>query len=295
MTHMPKLLSAALVLSFAGAIAASAADKAIELGRIKVKSLEEISGIAASRLNAGTFWMHNDGEAKRIYAVTSTGKVIAQLSLPNAITDLEDIAIGASASADQDYIYLGDIGDNDRDRREVQVVRIIEPALKGGSQFQAESVEALRLRYPDDAHDAEALLIDPVSGDVVIVTKEEDGARVYTASGGGFDGGGQAELELIAKLDANQISAGDISRDGSQVALRRENRGWLWQRSTGESLAAALARRPMEIRVRDRRQGENGESLAFAADGGSYFTISEGKNERLFEFRVGGDGDKSED
>jgi hypothetical protein len=292
MTHMPKPLSAALVLSFAWGLTASAADKGVELGRIKVKSLEEISGIAASRLNAGTFWMHNDGEAKRIYAVTSTGKVIAQLSLPNGITDLEDIAIGASASAEQDYIYLGDIGDNDRDRREVQVVRVIEPALKGGSQFRAESVEVLRLRYPDDAHDAEALLIDPISGDVVIVTKEEDGAGVYSASADGFDGG-RAELKLIAKLDVDQISAGDMSRDGNQVALRREDRGWLWQRSTGESLATALARRPMEIPVRDRRQGENGESLAFAANGGSYFTISEGKNERLFEFRAGSAADKS--
>jgi hypothetical protein len=287
-----RALVALLSLPLAAALPAHGAESGMELGRIKVKTLQETSGIAASRQNTDILWMHNDGEGKRIYAVKLSGKVAAQLRVPDVIKDLEDMAVGPGPEEGIDYLYLGDIGDNERDRREVQVVRFAEPAINGNGQLRAEGAEVFQLRFPNGSHDAEALLVDPIHGDIVIVTKEEDRARVFMASAGNLQTGETAKLQLIAELEVNQISAGDISRDGSLIALRREDRGWLWQRHEGETIADALAKRPREIPVRGSRQGDNGESLAFAADGRSYFTISEGKNERLYAFPVPGESSR---
>ncbi|HEX6961148.1 MAG TPA: hypothetical protein VF175_04730 [Lacipirellula sp.] len=265
---------------------AFAADAARQLGRVKVKPLNEISGIAVSRLNPEIVWMHNDGESKQIYAVRTSGEVAAQLRAPRGIQDLEDIALGPAANSDRDYLYLGDIGDNDGDRRTIQVFRFREPLLGSSGQEYAEEVEVITLMYPDGPHDAEALLVDPATGDIIIATKEERGAHVYLAAGTEAATGRPIVLRKIARLDLDEVSAGDFSRDGQFVALRSEEQGWLWERQPSEPLKAMLARAPRIIPVLGRKQGRNGEAIAFAADGASYITMSEGKNESMYSFPV---------
>jgi hypothetical protein len=258
----------------------------MELGRVKVKSLEEASGIVASRRNADIIWVHTDGEAKRLYGVTTTGRVAAQVKIPEEVKDLEDIALGPGPEEGVDYLYLGDIGDNDGDRRDVRVFRFPEPVLQDDPQPKVKQVEEFHLRYPDGPYDAEALMVDPVSGDLVIATKEQKGSRLFVAPSGSLRDGRAIELPLLARVDTDRVSAGDISSDGSRLALRREDRGWLWERLPGESLATALEREPLKIEVHGRRQGQNGESIAFTPDGSGYYTLSEGKNERLYLFKL---------
>ena len=67
--------------------------------------------------------MHNDGSHKEIFAVATTGKLVARVRIPTAIDDVEDIAIGPGPRSGVDYVYLGDIGDNDDKRPEVRLVR----------------------------------------------------------------------------------------------------------------------------------------------------------------------------
>jgi hypothetical protein len=256
-----------------------------ELGRVKIKPLRETSGVAASRQNADTVWLHNDGEAAHLFAVKTSGKVAAQVRLPAGIEDLEDIAIGPG-SDEADSIYLGDIGDNDSDRREVRVLRFAEPRLDAVAQLVAHDVETFHLTYPDGAHDAEALMVDPATGDLLIAIKQGRRTGVYRAAAANLKNGGRAELQTIAILNIGEVSAGDISADGRLLALRSESEGWLWERQGAEPWDEVLLNEPHEIPVRGRRQGENGEAIAFAHDGASYLTISEGKNERLYAFPI---------
>ena len=67
-------------------------------------------------------------------------------------------------------------------------MRFAEPDLAGqrGQQLDVEEAEEFRLSYPDGPHDAEALLVDPVTGDLFIVTKEKQRARVYTVAADGL-------------------------------------------------------------------------------------------------------------
>jgi hypothetical protein len=258
-----------------------------ELGRVKIKPLRETSGIAASRQNADTVWLHNDGETAHLFAVKTSGKVAGQVRLPAGIEDLEDIAIGPGAGDAGDCLHLGDIGDNDADRREVRVLRFVEPRLDAVANLVARDVEAFRLTYPDGSHDAEALMVDPLTGDLLIATKQDGRTRVYRAAAVQLQNGERTELQAIATLSIGGVSAGDISADGRRLALRSESKGWLWKRGGDEPWDEVFLNEPREIPVRGRRQSENGEAIAIAHDGASYLTISEGKNERLYAFPIG--------
>lgn len=260
-----------------------------ELGRIASNQLDEVSGIAASRQNPNILWMHNDGDADRLYAVHTSGQVVARVLLPVKITDLEDIAIGPGPEHGVDYLYLGDIGGNDEDRGKVRVFRFPEPKFRSGHSIEmtAGKMERLRLTYPrDKSYDAETILVDPATGDVYIVTKESKRARVFVARADRWKENGQTMLEPLGKLDLKYISGGDISRDGSHILLRRESRGWLWSRGEGESISAALAKPPRQVPVRLEDQSLNGEAIAFEPDGSAYYTVSEGQREPIGQFRI---------
>lgn len=263
-----------------------AADVSHELGKIKVDELKEISGLAASRLNPDVLWLNNDGDSGQLFAVSTGGKLAAFVTCKSAIKDLEDIAIGPGPTKGVDYLYLGDIGDNDNRRRDVRVVRFPEPDLKGarGVQLTVADAEEMRLVFPDGPHDAEALLVDPVSGNLFVVTKEKDRARLYMVGGGELRGGAEARLTSAGKVAAEEVSGGAISPDGRQILLRREKEGWLWDRMAGESVAEALERRPAKVPVLGKRQGPNGEAICFGPTSDSYFTVSEGKKQAIYQF-----------
>jgi hypothetical protein len=257
-----------------------------ELGTVNVKGLTEISGMAASRQDADVVWVHSDGDIDEIYAVDASGVVRVKLALPDKLTDCEDLATGPGPEDGADYLYLGDIGDNDQDRASVRVYRIAEPKVAAGSPstVSAENVAHLTLVYPDGKHDAEALLIDPISGDVFIVTKEYGRARVYRAAADSWKSQTNVTLAHVQTLGIEKVSAGDISQDGQWIALRREEIGWLWKRAEGQSVAKALAGPAVRIAVRGRRQAKNGEAISLASSGRGYYTISEGKRQPLYLF-----------
>jgi hypothetical protein len=259
-----------------------------ETGRVNSGELVEVSGVAASRVNPDVLWVHNDGPSRRIFALSATGELVATVTHDVAVSDVEDIAIGPGPIPGQDYLYLGDIGDNDERRRDVRIIRIPEPRVNGepGQQLPAEEAEVFRLVYPDGAHDAETLLVDPLTGELVVVTKERRSSRLYRAALSLPEPEKTFRLQATGKLNLDQVSAGAVSYDGKRVILRRENRGWMWDRAAGESIAAALTRQPTSVAVLGERQNDNGEAVSFDASGQHYFTISEGKKQAIYRFDV---------
>lgn len=259
-----------------------------ETGRVKSKKLKEISGLAASRKNPHVLWMHNDGKSKQIFGVVATGKLAATIDCPVSIEDIEDIAIGPGPDSETDYLYLGDIGDNELRRAEIQIVRIAEPDLSspGEDRVDADQVEVFQLRYPDGRHNAEALLVDPLSGDLFVVTKEKGRARIYQAAASQLQSGSQVTLEHTGDVPCTEVSGGDIAPDGSWIVLRREEIGWIWPRAEGMTVAQALARPPKMVPVRGARQAANGESVGASPSSDSYFTVSEGKKQPICQFEL---------
>jgi hypothetical protein len=272
---------------------------------VAVAELVETSGLAASRRNEGVLWGNNDsGDSARVIAFDVTGAARGVYDIAGAeAIDWEDMALGPGPHG-EDYLYLGDIGDNSAERAEIVVYRALEPDVgEGASGGVINGAEALALRYPDTPHDAETLLVDPRSGSLIIVTKEliTGNAGVYEASAALLDAGG-GTLVNIGEIEKARLTpadtppddagplvrgvgylptGGDISADGSLIALRTYATVWLFARAEDASIADAFAGAACEAPSAVEPQGE---ALAFDANSTGYFTISEGANPPLHYF-----------
>ncbi len=241
-------------------------------GRITTASASELSGLVRSRSQPGVLWTHNDsGDRARLLAVGDDGRLRGEFTVPGAVNvDWEDIAIRGRT------LYIADIGDNVAARTSVTVYRVAEPRVADGARSTAPATP-IELRYPRGPRDAEALLVDPVSGSLVIVEKRFDGrSGVYVADRP--TGGAVSTLRMSGRLSlglAELVTAADVSADGRTLALRTYTTLLVWSRRRGESVAAALRRRPCASDVDFEGEGQ-GEALALSGSGRSAYTVPEG-------------------
>jgi hypothetical protein len=251
-------------------------------GVVRAPGARELSGLVASRVRPGVLFAHNDsGDAPRIFALRADGAMLGTHRVRGArAVDWEDMAIGPGRDG-RPALYLGDVGDNGLTRPAVEIYRVPEPGA--GSDGATEPAERLSLRYPDGPRDAETLLVDPRGGDLYLVTKRADGrAEVYRAAAP-LPFGGEAALRRVALLHLGPSSAatgGDVSAAGDVVVVRSYGSVFAWGRRPGQSLAAALRRRPCRTRadvVRERQ----GEAIALLPDGRGFVTVSEGPRSPL--------------
>ena len=263
-------------------------------GPITDPALNEISGLGAGIANPDVFWAHNDsGDSARIFALDATGAVRGTYLLAGVGNiDWEDLAVVAGPTTGSGAIYVADIGDNLAARSEIQVYRVPEPVvpLTGAPAASTLSnVTTFRLTYPTGGRDAEALIVDPLSGDLTIVTKSILGGpqAVYRAPAN-LVANSTTELSLVGQLtlDAgivNSVTAADISPDGETIAVRTYGSVKLFHRRDTASVANALVAPigPCSVTVLGERQGE---SVAFSADGESFVTVSEGLDQILHTF-----------
>src|SRR5688572_10701028 len=151
-------------------------------GTLDSPSIPEASGLAASRLTPGVLWTHNDaGAIARVYAISTNGNLLSVWNMPTvAGGDFEDIAIGPGPVSGRQYIYLGDIGDNNLERANIRILRVREPEVSlqtAGSPLSFsifDDVADIVLTYPGGPANAEALMSDPITGDLFIATKFKD-------------------------------------------------------------------------------------------------------------------------
>jgi hypothetical protein len=253
-------------------------------GRVETSAASELSGLVVSRSQPGVLWAHNDsGDEPRVLALAPDGRLRAELRVPGAQNvDWEDIALSRSAgSGGRDVLYLADIGDNDEQRSEVVVYHTPEPrvgapgaAMRGAT----ERAQRLALRYPDGPHDAETLLVDGATRTLAIVTKSLAGVAVVYVTRGPAPGA-TVTLRRAAKLALQPgaaITAGDVSADGRTVVLRGYDRAYVFARRGGEALSRTLRRQPCVAGSELSGEGQ-GEALALAADGRSFYTVPEGE------------------
>lgn len=258
------------------------------VGVINSALLTEASGIAASRRTPGALWTHNDsGDSARVFAFDVQARLLGTYTISGVTAlDVEDVAVGPGPSAGVHYLYVGDIGDNLAIRSSIRVHRFPEPAINlsawasPGTSSLAGRV-TITLNYPDGPRDSEALMIDPVSGDLVIVSKQATAGRVYTASAAAIANGGTVVLTYQGLATGDRITAGEISPDGTVVGLRTLDTARVWAREPGQTIAQALAAPGSPAPVTGRPVEPQGEAIGFAADGSGYYTVSEGTSQPL--------------
>ncbi len=244
--------------------------------------LNELSGLVASRSQKGVlFAFHNDsGDSARFFALSAADAgLLGEFDLPQASAiDWEDIALGPCPAGT--CVFLGDIGDNKRVRSDYAVYRVTEPTVTADGTPRSVPFERFAYQYPNgEKHNAEALLVHPVSGAVYLVTKEPVGSvsQVYRFPEP-MRGGETATLVEVADLTVptptdSPLTAAAGDACGRVVFLRMYNRLVELKLPEAESsFEQIFAQAPLEIPVSNEPQGE---AVAFAADGRSYFTASE--------------------
>ncbi|HQU84822.1 MAG TPA: hypothetical protein PKY59_16915, partial [Pyrinomonadaceae bacterium] len=149
----------------------TAYEKPVVVGKIESKEITESSGLAASRCQQNVFWTHNDsGHKAEIFALDEKGKNLGKWTVSSAKSDdWEDIALFKDKSGEC-FLYIGDIGNNSRKRGELTIYRVKEPKISDEKR-EAETAEAIKITYPEFRHDAETLMVHPVSGDIYILSK----------------------------------------------------------------------------------------------------------------------------
>ena len=276
-------------------VAILAYGKPTTVATIKDKSISESSGLVASRTTPGAYWTHNDsGDGPFIYAFDTRGESFGTFRVNGAEAgDWEDIAAGPGPQPDRSYLYIGDIGDNDAVRPEVIVYRVAEPVLSTSTRKftksrpgSTEFAEAIRLRYPDGKHDAEALLVHPRTGNLYIVTKVLIANPVVYEAVAPFTAGRSITLRKVGEprvpsLFGGAITGGSISPDGRRVALCDYFAGYELVLPAGSSNFDDIWKRKMtSFDLGKRKQGE---SITYRLDGKAFLATSEGKQSPLIQ------------
>jgi hypothetical protein len=260
----------------------------VSLGNIDTASASEASGIAASRVNSGVLYVHNDsGDITRFFAINLNARLVGTFQLAGVpAIDWEDIAVGPGPVAGQSYVYLGDIGDNNAVRTGgVQVYRVPEPVVPA-TQSPALNVsltvaERFTLLYPDGPRDAETLMVDPLTRDLYIISKRETCSRVYRAAAARLVNNCTVMLEYKTSLPWGWATAGDISPDGHEILVRGYSNASLWARPAGTTVWDAFASAGTAVPLASEPQGE---AIGFDARGWGYYTTSEGSHPAVYYY-----------
>lgn len=211
------VLVASLVSGVAAVPTSGAAAGVSTVCRFSDPRFDEISGMTYSQRHADVLYVHNDSSGgPRIYAVDArTCRTLATLTIDGiGARDLEAIGSGRDRQG-RPVLWVADIGDNLDSWPEVRVHRVREPRVLRDRTITARTY---RFTYPDRPHNAEALLADPASGRLWVVTKQSARGTIYA---------------LPTRLRADRLNIasavrrvgafvtdGAVSPDGSRFALR---------------------------------------------------------------------------
>ncbi|WP_433333102.1 hypothetical protein [Spirillospora sp. CA-294931] len=267
-------LLAALALSALAAAPAAAADRKVAF-TVADPRITESSGLAVSRLHPGVTYTHNDsGGVAQIFALGPDGRTRAVLTLAGASArDWEGMALGRDDKG-RPAIYVGDVGDNLGGAWPyITVYRIPEPKQLRSQTLRA---TAFRLKYEDGPRNAETVMVNPRTNRLYIASKLFSGAL--------YEAPARLRTGTVNKLrkvgDAPAIATdGAFSPDGRNYVIRTYFGARLYSVNQDGRPGKSLG--PVSIPGQ-----EQGESVAFTADGRSILAGSEGSGQPVYRISL---------
>jgi hypothetical protein len=262
------------------------------LGPLQDTTIDESSGLALSLQNPGLYWTHNDSGGKPIlYAIDEQGRTVATLHIDGARNiDWEDLASGPNDQG-QPTLFIADIGDNLRRRDLVQVYEVPEPKLPRTTSPESIALSAKpsriwQLRYPNEAADAESLVVHPKTGLLHLITKSLIGqSTVYAFPATASATTGITELRAIAQLTFPPLPTSDkrspfnvmttgasFSPDGRHLVISTYCSLYEWAVATHGLSAATFEKPPRRLQPPNLRQLE---AICYGPDSNTLLLTSE--------------------
>ena len=271
-------------------------------GWLDADELIEASGLQASHTYQGDFFVHNDDGKSRLYVIDSSGKDLGNVDIePAKNKDWEDITSVPNDGGR--WLVAGDIGDNAAKRKYITLYFTVEPEpdLKGRYSGLLPMEHRIDLTYPDGPRDCEAMSYDPTGNRILLLSKRDRPARLYSVDLRTALTKSQAELEFLGTIAAlrrptiadrakwggrvdwiSQPTGLDISPDGSEAAVITYRSLYRFQRQADEDWLTAFQRKPAEVVGPPAPQNE---SVAYSIDGKSIYVTTEKLPAPVFRFQ----------
>lgn len=211
----------------AGDVRVHALRDVVQMGRLRDEDLDEASGIVPSTIAPGIYWLHNDsGGEPVVYAIDSTGAARGSARVPGATNRDWEAMAGGPCPAGR-CLYIGDVGDNQQQRRAVVIYRVREPAP---GQRTTDPATAIEVTYGELHHDVEAMWVGPDTS-IWLVTK-----RPLRARNGRYRPALVLRVGPAAWAGADEASRAAMVVDSLPlVPDRSETGGWITDAAFSES------------------------------------------------------------
>lgn len=236
----------------------------IPAGKTLYPIVNEISGIADSKVNPGYLWGQEDsGNPPQLYLISHDGTVSKKIYIKGVTNrDWEDMALSGGD------IYIAETGDNNQVFTEYSFYKFPEP-LSTIDTIQA--VDVIRFKYADGSHDAEAFLIDPASKDIYIITKRDNPSKIFKLAYP-YSLTSMNTATEIATLPYSGVVSASISGDGKEIIIKTYPALFYYKRAAGETIDQALRKTYITLPY---KMEPLGEAVTFANDNSGFFTLSE--------------------
>jgi len=245
-------------------------EKGRVVASIKGKKIKEASGLVSSSINPGMFWTHNDsGADAKLFLIDQEGNIHLKVIVTGAKSfDWEDIAIHGS------NLFIADIGDNNAKRAYITIYKIKEPkwdSLK--TQLTLNSFEQMSLKYAEGPRDAESLLFDHRTKELIIVTKREKNCHLYSFP---FEAN-LNPISIVSKgtLPITLFTAGDINPSTGEILLKNYKKIYYWGVSENPAVVRIAMGPDYTLPYKEEPQGE---AIAWTNEG--FVTLSERKEKK---------------
>ena len=254
-----------------------AASKLTPYAQIEALEIRECSGIAQSRQFKDVYWTHNDsGTGSKLYAMRSSGTLIAALEtgLPNI--DWEDITIDDSGA-----LYIADSGNFENTRRDLVIHRISEP--NPFRVHDALEIKSYPFAYPDQKafppkkrqFDCEALFWSQRKLYLLTKSLGDTSTRLYR-----FDTLQEDRInvpEFVASFDIGpRVTGAEASPDGSRLAILTTRSVWVFDKpdASDNVFEGPALMRPIQAGQCEAICWESASTLLIANEGRELFRVS---------------------
>jgi hypothetical protein len=231
--------------------------------------VDEASGIADSYTNEGSLWIQQDsGNPPDLQLLKEDGTYLKSVHIKGAVNrDWEDLVIAKGPGAGQ-YLYVGDIGDNNAVYHLYHIYRFQEPKPGTDTVY---TFEKLTFQYSDGPHDAEAFLVDNKSLDIYVITKREQSSIIFKIAYPQSPTTTNQALPVDTLPLTGAVSAA-LSPDQKELIIKTYTRLYYWKKKKNESLEEMFRQSPQVI---DYEMEPQGEAICFKKDNNGFFTLSE--------------------
>ena len=261
--------------------------KVNKIAKVISPEINETSGMVVTD---SVIWLHNDsGDSATIYAISKEGTYLGKADIKDAYAkDWEEMT--SFTKDGQRYLLIGDIGDNQERKEVVEFYVIPEPSQPTDISLSY----SFSAQYDVGPKDAEAMFIDHNTNELIIYTKGREGTSYWLKAAlpaekssiqftRFYENKRSKSSPKTRKAMAQLITSADISPDGRWIVTRDYLQAKMWYHPEGQDIATTLKQTTCKIPLPLQEQGE---TIAFAPDGKSLWTLSEGNRPTLYQIEL---------